>query len=289
MWRLMFDKLIHIRCLYVVMFVFAVGTVCAQSPEIVQQKMTMQIPEGKTVFSEEMLQGEITDTKIEHLAYRGPVSKTIKMRTGNVDIFIFIKGNGQLTADSLSFNLVPESIAIPMRFSSVQIEVRAGEDLHFLHFAKKLSASDLKDLEGFSAKNKYEIYFAKFEDCEPYTEKIKSPNTISRTVLPEDIIPRVALGTVEAPGPDEVGAHIHAMLDQLFLGLTNNDIVVHADGASAQLKEYSLLHIPLGSSHWASVEKNKKMYYMWMDFFTTKEGQDWLKTHKPISTNKKDY
>jgi hypothetical protein len=31
------------------------------------------------------------------------------------------------------------------------------------------------------------------------------------------------------------------------------------------------------------VEENKKMYYMWMDFFLTREGQEWLKTHKPVS------
>jgi hypothetical protein len=73
------------------------------------------------------------------------------------------------------------------------------------------------------------------------------------------------------------------MLDQLFLGLAGNDILVHADDKTAELKEYSLLHIPIGSSHWATVKEGKKMYYMWMDFFLTKEGQEWLKTHKPIN------
>jgi len=83
---------------------------------------------------------------------------------------------------------------------------------------------------------------------------------------------------------------MHPMLDQLFLGLTSNDVTVHADDRSAEFKEYSLLHIPIGSSHWVTVEENKKMYYMWMDFFLTKEGQEWLKTHKPISTDiKEDY
>jgi quercetin dioxygenase-like cupin family protein len=141
----------------------------------------------------------------------------------------------------------------------------------------------MKDLKNFPAENKYSIFFRKFSDCEPYTEKIKSPNTVSRTVLPADIIPRVSLGTVETKGPDAVGAHEHAMLDQLFLGLAGNDIIVHADDRTAELKEYSLLHIPIGSSHWATVDEGNKMYYMWMDFFLTKEGQEWLKTHKPIN------
>lgn len=269
--------------------IVALAISCKSSPDIVVQTMKMQMPDGAKVFTEELLPGEITETKIEHIAYAGPTVQNIALSDENVDMFLFIKGNGTLKTDTSSFNLVAESIAIPMAFKQVTIEVNEGEELHFVRFTKKLSVQDIEDLKAFPDENKYDIFYTKFSDCEPYTEKIKSPNTVSRTVLPEDIIPRVALGTVEAPGPDEVGAHEHAMLDQLFLGLTNNDIVVHADGKSAGFKEYSLLHIPIGSTHWVTVGENKKMYYMWMDFFLTKEGQEWLKTHKPISKDKKDY
>ncbi len=275
---------------------FALGIIvmsycsCARSSEIVVRDLQMQIPSGMHTFTEELLIGEIADTKIEHVAYVGPTEQTITLTDKNVTMFLFIKGNGTLHADSMTYGLVPESIAIPFdEISNLQFEVPAGEELHFVRFTKKLSDQDIEDMNNFPEENKYNLFFTRFADCESYTEKIKSPNTISRTVLPADIVPRVALGTVEAPGPDEVGAHKHAMLDQLFLGLTDNDIVVHADGASAQLKEYALLHIPIGSSHWVSVEENKKMYYMWMDFFLTKEGQEWLKTHKPVSTDKNDY
>ncbi|MGQ1785630.1 hypothetical protein [Saccharicrinis sp. GN24d3] len=275
---------------------FALGIIvmsycsCARSSEIVVRDLQMQIPSGMHTFTEELLIGEIADTKIEHVAYVGPTEQTITLSDKNVTMFLFIKGNGTLHADSMTYGLVPESIAIPFdEISNLQFEVPAGEELHFVRFTKKLSDQDIEDMNNFPEENKYNLFFTRFADCESYTEKIKSPNTISRTVLPADIVPRVALGTVEAPGPDEVGAHKHAMLDQLFLGLTDNDFVVHADGASAQLKEYALLHIPIGSSHWVSVEENKKMYYMWMDFFLTKEGQEWLKTHKPVSTDKNDY
>ena len=270
-------------------FIISLSISCSKSPDIVVQTMTMQMPDGEKVFTEELLPGEIAETKIEHIAYIGSTLQNLKLSGENANMFIFLKGTGTLTADTSSFNLVPESIAIPMTYKNIKIEVQEGEELHFVRFTKKLSEQDIEDLKKFPVENKYDIFFTRFEDCEPYTEKIKSPNTVSRTVLPEDIIPRVALGTVEAPGPDEVGAHEHPMLDQLFLGLTDNDIVVHADNKSAHFKAYSLLHIPIGSSHWVTVEENKKMYYMWMDFFLTKEGQEWLKTHKPISTDKKDY
>ena len=103
-------------------------------------------------------------------------------------------------------------------------------------------------------------------------------------MLPKDHLPRVAMGTVETTGPDEVGAHEHPMLDQLFLGLQDNDVIVHADDEQVRFTAYSLLHIPLGSRHWVEAEDGRRMYYMWMDFFLTKEGEAWLKTHKAVKS-----
>lgn len=259
------------------------------SPEIIVQEFQMELTGESPTFSEELLKGEIEGTTIKHTAFAGPINESISLSEGYVNIFIFIKGNGMLQSDSSSFQLEPESIAIPFASNNITIEVPDGDTLHFLQFTKELSEQDKEDMISFPEENKYDIYFTRFSDCEPYTEKIKSPNTTSRTVLPADIIPRVALGTVETIGPDEVGAHEHAMLDQLFLGLTDNDVTVHADGSSTEFKAYSLLHIPIGSTHWVKVDENKKMYYLWMDFFLTKEGQDWLKTHKPVVKDKKDY
>lgn len=256
---------------------------CASSSDIAVQSMKMELPVGRQSFSEELLSGELADLQITHKAIVGPALQEFVFSGQNTDMFIFIKGNGQLKADSLTFEVCPESIAIPIASDSFSLEIPDGEVLHFVRFSKQLTPNDQEDLKKFNMDNKYQVFFRKFSECEPYTEKIKSPNTVSRTVLPADIVPRVSLGTVEAPGPDEVGAHQHPMLEQLFLGLAGNDITVHADDKSAVLKEYSLLHIPLGSSHWAEVAENKKMYYMWMDFFLTKEGQEWLKTHKPVS------
>ena len=279
----------------VIAFIFVLGAVLASStscdrfPQIVVQTMKMELSQDENFFSEELLHGEIAGTEIKHIAVLGPSVQIFESLEGNVDMYIFIKGNGVLKVDTMTYDLVPESIAIPMAFSTISIEVLEGEELHFVQFSKTLSSQDAADLKAFPSENKYDIFFTKFSDCEPYTEKIKSPNTVSRTVLPADIIPRVALGTVEAPGPDAVGAHEHAMLDQLFLGLAGNDIVVHADGKSAEFLEYSLLHIPIGSSHSVTVDEDKMMYYLWMDFFISKEGQEWLKTHKPISKDKGDY
>ncbi len=260
-----------------------------KTKEIMVQEFNMQMAGDGQIFIEEVLNGEIAETQIKHVAYAGPIMESVRLAEGYVNIFLFIKGTGVMKADTLSFPLEPETIAIPSAYRKVRFEVEKNDTLHYLHFVKKLSPEDLEDLKTFPEKNKYDIYFTRFSDCEAYTEKIKSPNTVSRTVLPADIIPRVSLGTVETQGPDAVGAHEHAMLDQLFLGLTDNDVTVHADDVSATFREYTLLHIPIGSSHWVTVEENKKMYYMWMDFFLSREGQEWLKTHKPVSKDMSSY
>lgn len=265
----------------VLLLIVSIG--CKSSPEIKVQTMKMKLQNDAKTFREELLHGEIADTRIEHISFTGPFSQTFLQSKDSVDMFLFIKGNGTLHTGTMTYNIVPETIAIPFSCGAITLNVPEGDTIHLVQFTKKLSAQDLEDLKNFPAQNKFDIYFTKFSDCAPYTEKIKSPNTVSRTVLPADIIPRVSLGTVETKGPDAVGAHQHPMLDQLFLGLTDNDIVVHADDRSTEFKAYSLLHIPIGSSHWAMVDKGKKMYYLWMDFFLTKEGQEWLKTHKPIS------
>jgi len=256
----------------------------SNSIEIVIQNLQMQISTGKKSYREELMVNEIADLKVEHIAFTGPNQQTVQLEEENVSIFLFLKGNGTLHTGSLTQSLSPESIAIPSNeFEQVQFEISEGEELHFLKFTKKLSTKDFEDIKNFPEENRYQLFFTQFEECEPYTEKIKSPNTISRTVLPANIVPRVSLGTVEATGPDKVGAHKHPMLEQFFLGLSNNDITVYADDVFTEMKQYSLLHIPLGSTHWVNVEANKKMNYMWMDFFSTKDGEEWLKTHKPIN------
>jgi hypothetical protein len=162
--------------------------------------------------------------------------------------------------------------------------VPAGEVLHALRVSRQLTGDDKAELKKYPGNNAAP-YVKKFGDCPAYREAIKSPKTVSRALLPENYVPRMAVGTVETTGPDTVGLHRHPMLEQLFLGLKDNDITVSADEAKADLKAFSILHIPLGSNHGAEVATGKKLYYLWMDFFVSKEGQEWLKMHKPVEQN----
>ena len=237
---------------------------------------------SEIVRSQEIFSGNIEGLTIIHKVYSNKGNYPITFQNDCAVFFLVLKGNALLISNHQQLILEKETlVAFPDTTSNVTIEIKEGESLHLLEFTKVYSIADKDDLSSRSTRSD-EIYFARFQDCEAYTEKIKSPNTISRTVLPGGIIPRVALGTVEAMGPDKVGEHSHPMLEQLFLGLEDNSIVVYADNDHCEMGAHTLLHIPLGSTHCVEVMEGNQMNYMWMDFFLTKSGEEWLDTHKPI-------
>ena len=256
--------------------------IVASAQEIPIEHLQMNLQPNKLIYSKALLKNEIAGIKVEHITLTGDNNMEEKLEKGSKFIYLFIKGEGTVVADKVNYNIVPETIFLPNTIEEVSIIVQKNDTLHFLKIASELTEQDILYLKEFPKENTQKPYFAKFIDCEPYTEPIKSPNTVSRTVLPNKYIPRIAMGTVETTGPDKVEAHEHGMLEQLFLGLTDNEVVVFADDAKAKFPAYSLLHIPLGSSHSVEVDKGEKMYYMWMDFFRDKEGEEWLKTHNKL-------
>lgn len=196
-------------------------------------------------------------------------------------VWLVLDGQGTMRTGESEYPVQGETIARAPQGWDWTIQGGDADSIHLLRVRQQLTPDDLEDLKShpeFQAS----AHVKQFLECPAYGEAIKSPKTISRTLLPEHYVPRMAMGTVETTGPDEVGAHSHPMLEQLFLGLRGNDITVTADESSANLREHAILHIPLGSHHGAQVAGGKKMHYVWMDFFMTKEGQEWLQMHKPL-------
>ncbi|WPR71495.1 cupin domain-containing protein [Flavobacterium sp. NG2] len=247
--------------------------------EIPIENLTTKLPPNTQQYSKSILENEIKGIVVEHIAITGEKAVLDYAKKGYKTIYMFVKGNGNLTALNKVYEIVPETILLPNIAKSISIKAAKNDSLHYIKISSKLTAQDLLDLKEFPATNTQNVYYAKFTDCKPYTEPIKSPNTISRTILPNKYIPRIAMGTVQTKGPDKVDAHEHPMLEQLFLGLSKNNAVVYADAAKVAFPEYSILHIPLGSSHSVTVEKDEVLYYVWMDFFLDKKGEEWLKTH----------
>jgi hypothetical protein len=233
-----------------------------------------------------VLPGEIIEVTTDLVTITGPASHSEPASNGREVVWLFLSGKGSFTAKASRYEIAGETVARAPTGWPAKIDVAAGETLHALRIRRTLTASDKGELAKYP-QNNVEPHVKKFSECPAYHEAIKSPKTTSRTLLPENYVPRMAVGTVETTGPDKVGAHRHPMLEQLFLGLKSNDITVTADEARANLTEFAILHIPLGSNHGAAVADGKKLHYVWMDFFAAKEGQEWLKNHKPIEPEKK--
>ncbi|MDO7172670.1 hypothetical protein [Mariniflexile sp. AS56] len=260
-------------------------TLSVYSQEIPIENLETQLHTNTQQYSKSILDNEIKGIHVAHVAITSEHALLDYSKEGYKTIYLFVKGKGNVMAANNTYEIVPETILLPNSAKEITIKTAKNDTLHYLKISSKLTTQDLLDLKEFPAEHTQNVYYAKFTDCKSYTEPIKSPNTVSRTILPNKYIPRIAMGTVQTKGPDKVGFHEHPMLEQLFLGLSENDCVVYADDAKVGFPEYSVLHIPLGSSHSVSVEKDKIMYYVWMDFFLDKKGEEWLNTHNVEDDN----
>ncbi len=256
-----------------------------QKQAIPLEILDTELQENKPHTSKSILEGEIEGVQVEYLTVSNDNQISNTDRKDFRSIYLFLKGCGEVLAENTSYDIVPETIFLPNVVEAITITPAKDDTLHFLKISCELSAEDQIELQKLPAANTQNVYHAKFSDCQTYSEEIKSPNTVSRTILSNEYIPRVAMGTVQTMGPDAVAAHEHPMLEQLFLGLSKNDCIVYADDNQVNFPQYSILHIPLGSSHSVSVENDKTMYYVWMDFFLDKEGEEWLNTHNIDTDN----
>lgn len=271
-----------IKFTFLVFTTILLSVIVVSAQEMPIENLSTVLQENTQLYSKSILENEIKGIYVEQISLTGENAILDQTKSGYKTIYLFFKGQGSVTATDTNYPIVPETILLPNNVNKITVKAAANDTLHYLKILSKLTAQDLLDLKEFPKENTQKVYYKKFTDCEAYTEPIKSPNTVSRTILPNKYIPRIAMGTVKTKGPDKVGAHKHPMLEQLFLGLSENNVVVYADEAQIDFPQHSLLHIPLGSSHSVTVEKEKVMYYVWMDFFLDKKGEEWLKTHNTI-------
>lgn len=247
------------------------------------ERLPVSTASRTAVSVQPLMKGEIPDAVVDLVTVPSGVTHQEPARPDEAVVWLLVAGKGVMKAKDHVFNVEEETIARAPQGWDWRITAAPGSTLELVRVRRKLTAVDFEELRRFPEFQKEPLVKA-FKDCTPYGEAIKSAKTVSRTLLPENYIPRMAMGTVETTGPDAVEPHRHAMLEQLFLGLRGNEITVTADEERTTLGEFMILHIPLGSFHGALVKDGKKLHYVWMDFFADKAGQEWLKMHKPLTT-----
>jgi len=233
-------------------------------------------PGGMPLTRIPLLPGAIEGVETNYYILGAGSRHATQARPGKGQVLLFVAGAGEVRAGQRSYGF-SEMAALRAPGSSPLVIESAAAPVEYLEILVDLRNQEAARLQGADP------FFVRYSECEAYAEAIKSARTVSRTIVPPETVPRFCMGSVEAVGPDEVGAHSHPMLEQLFFGLPGNLCAVSADGAAVTLEERALLHVPLGSRHGARVEEGQRLHYVWMDFFRSEEDMTYIQEqHKPI-------
>jgi len=256
-------------------------TVSSPRGPIAVEALDLTATPREGVALHEVLPGEVPEVATHRVSIPGGGRHDEPGSLEHEVVWFVLAGRGTFASRDGAHALEAETIARAPLGWTVELAAAPDGPLHALRVRRQIGAEDREELARFPQHNAG-CLVRRFRDCPAYGESIKSARTTSRTLLPENHVPRMAAGTVEAAGPDEVAAHRHPMLEQLFLGLAGNDVTVSADQLETGLGAFALLHIPLGSNQGVRVAPGKRLHYVWIDFFGSREGQDWLKTHRPL-------
>jgi quercetin dioxygenase-like cupin family protein len=244
--------------------------------EIKKENCGLNFHDGNTVLRNPVLTGEIKNLNTFYLRIPENNVYHFKYQDNPGSIFLFFNGKGYIN-DNVKWIEVNE-IALYVPSDSGEATIKAiGGELEILEVSLKYADDDLI----FLGKNRGQFpCFISYSQCDEYKESIKSDKTVSRMLLPENLIPRFCMGSVETTGPDQIGEHDHPMLEQLFFGLRKNECTVKANGAEILFEENDLLHIPLGSLHGVEVTEGKFLHYIWIDYFRSQNEMKYIsETH----------
>ncbi len=224
--------------------------------------------ETDKLFRQNLLLNEIEGITTNYYVIQKQQKHTFEPISHRARVLIILSDTGLVCCKNYSYQIKEKAVLAPLHNSAVTVESTVF-DFELLEILMDLTSEDLRKMNCTSEGG---FFFKHYSEAVPYREEIKSPKTVSRMLLPANVIPRMVLGSVEAEGPDQVQAHRHPMLEQLFWGLPGNQCWVKADEHEKHFGENTLLHIPSGSEHSVQVKKGKYMHYIWIDFF--KDSKD---------------
>jgi len=227
-----------------------------------------------------ILTGKIKGVKSNYLNILGPSPIGLAGNPDEQSVFICLNGYGTISQGNNNYDIKELAVFIPEKGSETTFFTEDPNGLSVLQITYRLTPED----QDFLTHNNPTLpRIFPYSQCSMYLEKIKSPKTISRTLVHENLLPRFCMGSVESTGPDVVTPHCHPGLEQLFFGLKDNKTIVTADKAWTTFKEGDLLHVPLGSNHGVEVKEGNRMHYIWIDFFLTQEDAKHIKdNHVPL-------
>ena len=210
----------------------------------------------------ELLPGEIDGAAVSVVRLQGDERYLENVNEGEAVVIVAL--GGECIMGGKSF----DGITVFAFSPGDKIDV-ASEGCSFMRLSWKLN-------EGESVDKTKLPYALRYADAVKYREDCKSEKTVSRMLLPEGIIPRLAMGSVQTTGPDRVEKHEHPFCDQLFYTLPECSMELLVDDISVHFDGDTLLHIPLASSHGVDVTERGCAHYIWVDFVIDPRGIEYL-------------
>jgi quercetin dioxygenase-like cupin family protein len=231
-------------------------------------------------FQKKLLDGELPGVSCVYRVVGRGSPHAIEPCADDWKVFLVFAGRGVITAADRAFTLEEKAVFVPGTGARCIVEAD-GAPVELLEIRTDRLPADRHHEETLSGRAPW---FQPYSRSTRYRESIKSAATINRTLLPVGIIPRLAMGSVEAKGPDRVEAHRHPELEQLFFGLPGNGCIVEIDGRDVAFPERALLRIPRGSLHGVRVDAGSTMHYVWLDFFRNEADMTYIsRAHDPIA------
>lgn len=236
----------------------------------------VQLPQADKAASICMMDQEIPGTKVIcHVLQPGDVI-CLAPSSEFVRIMFVCSGDVTITSDATSRHFDQRGVFIGKPHKDLTMEAKSPAQV--LELCRWLTADEYAEVVS-SDQLPYDLNYA---DAVRYTEACKSPKTTSREIVPQRLIPRFAMGSVETYGRDRIEQHSHPHLEQYFFSLAENNCIALIDDLQYPFGPNSVLHIPLGSNHGIHLDDEHSCHYLWIDFLLNEEALEYLDTAHTI-------
>ena len=214
----------------------------------------------------ELCKGEIPGARPIHHTIAAGEKTVFGANCGYYHVLILIQGEAKFTCGDRVNVCDGRLTYVPA--PDQELTVEANTNVQMLEIQWDIFPEDEEMLKEY--KTTFPVYVP-YQDSIQYIDPNKSKKTISRMMIPQRIIPRFSLGSVESIGDDIVKSHSHPMLDQFFFSFPENNMDVMINGEPIPMAGNIILHIPLGADHGVVVKGDNHMHYMWIDFMPDNE------------------
>lgn len=246
--------------------------------QVVMEKVDTTVSGNRSL---ELCKGEIPGARPVHHTIAAGSTLLFESNCGYYHILILIEGAAEFKTDEQNMFFDGRTTFVPALDRTLAVTARTN--VQILEIQWDEAPGDAEDLAAYNTKFPVVV---PYQESIQYIDPNKSEKTISRMMIPHEILPRFTIGSVESYGYDLVRPHAHPMLDQFFFSFPENDMEVIIDDEKINMKGNVIMHIPLGSNHGVEVTGDRHMHYMWIDFMPDKEaGLKRLNfSHRPTGT-----